>query len=294
MENTETQTTEQEKPHSLNEYFETLKPSLANTDSIVGNFLIYKNDRIVSYAIALFGEYCQAEVRIMSRYLNKDSLYVDIGTNIGYHARAVNHEVGCNVVGFEPHPSHFCVAAYNCQGKNILLYHTALGNKTGTIEIKNFDENIQGNYGDITSLVDDGDEVIKVPLKKLDSFNLEKCSLMKIDVEGAELDVLKGASKTIKKFRPVIFYEALNKDVWSECFAFLNTRDYIQYWVTCRTKPMGQTYKECEVNPFADGGVSNILAVPIEQEQPTDLVEVREGETYNEMVQRLTSYRIIF
>jgi FkbM family methyltransferase len=290
MENTQ----QPESKSSLNEYFEKLTPSLARTDSSVGDFIIYKNDQIVSQAIALFGEYCHAEIKIMSRYLDKDSLYLDIGTNIGYHARAVNHEVGCNVMAFEPHPSHFCVAAYNCQGKNILLYHTALGNKTGSIELKNFDENTGGNYGDLTTITDDIEDVIKVPLKKLDSFNLEKCTLMKIDVEGAELDVLKGANKTIKKFRPVIFYEAINIDDWAECHEFLDTRDYRQYWVTCRTKPLGPTFKTSEANPFGDGGVSNILAVPGENEQPTDLVEVTSGESYNDMVKRLTSYKIIF
>ena len=291
MENTQQP---EESKSSLNEYFEKLTPSLAKTDSLVGDFIIYKNDQIVSQAIALFGEYCHAEVRIMAKYLDKDSLYLDIGTNIGYHARAINHEVGCNVMGFEPHPSHFCVAAYNCQGKNILLYHTALGNKTGNIELKNFDENAAGNYGDLTTLTDDIEDVIKVPLKKLDSFNLEKCTLMKIDVEGAELDVLKGANKTIKKFRPVIFYEAIKVEDWAECYEFLDTRDYKQYWVTCRTQPISPTFKTPTVNPFGDGGVSNILAVPAEQEQPEYLVEVTQGETYNDMVKRFTSYRIIF
>lgn len=284
------------KQESVTDYFEKLIPSLLKTDSIVGDFVIYKNDTIVSQAIFLLGEYCYAEVKIMSRYLDKDSLYLDIGTNIGFHARAVNNLVGCNVIGFEPHPNHFCVAAYNCKDKNILLYHTALGNKTGTIELKNFNEEDQGNYGDLTTVTDDIDDVIEVPLKKLDTFNLDDCTVMKIDVEGAELDVMKGAARTIKKFRPVIFFEALKVEDWVGCYDFLDARDYKQYWVTCKTKPLGPTYKECDphVNPFGDGGVGNILAVPTEKEQPKDLVPVVRGESYNDMVVRYTSYRILF
>lgn len=285
---------EQTSNESLNEYFDRIKPLLGQTDSRIGEMIIYRNDNIISQCIVLFGEYCHAEIGIMSRYLDKDSLYVDIGTNIGYHAKGVNHEVGCNVIGFEPHPSHFCVAAYNCQGKNILLYHTALGNKTGTIDLKDFDHEKVSNYGDITTNVEDDDEVISVPLKKLDTFNLDKCTLMKIDVEGAELGVLQGAVKTIKKHRPVIFYEAMDAEVWQACHNFLDTRDYKQYWVTCKNKPLAPTYKECPANPFKDSGVSNILAVPIEKEQPTDLVEVREGEVFDEMVNRMTSYKILF
>lgn len=279
---------------SLNEHFEKIRPLLAQTESRVGDMIVYKNDNIVSQAIGLYGEYCHAEINIMARYLDKDSLYLDIGTNIGYHAKGINHEVGCNVIGFEPHPSHFCVAAYNCQGKNILLYHTALGNKTGTIDLTDFDHGKIGNYGEITTVVEDDDEVITVPLKKLDTFNLDKCTLMKIDVEGAELSVLQGATKTIKKHRPVIFYEAIDKEVWMACHSFLDTREYKQYWVTCKTKPLAPPFRLSDANPFGNGGVSNILAVPTEKEQPTDLVEVIEGETYDEMVNRMTSYRILF
>jgi FkbM family methyltransferase len=83
----------------------------------------------------MFGEYCDAEVQVMAKYLTPESIYLDIGTNIGYHALAINQQVGCSVLAFEPHPNHFSVAAYNCKDKPIRIYNTALGSKNGTMTI---------------------------------------------------------------------------------------------------------------------------------------------------------------
>lgn len=276
---------------NLSEHFEKLKPNLAITDSKVGQLVVYRNDSIVSAAIALFGEYCHAEVDIMARYLDDSSIYYDIGTNIGYHAVAVQQQTNCKVIAFEPHPNHFAVAAYNCQNKPIQLFHTALGSTEGTMTISDFDENVMGNYGEVGI----NDKGIEVPVMKLDELpELTRVTLMKIDVEGAELDVLKGAEQTIDTNRPVIFYEAIDFVVWNKCMEFLQQKDYKFYWVCCRNKPIAKTFKESEHNPFGDGGVTNILSVPAEKEQPTDLIEVRLGESFSEMITRVKSYQLVF
>lgn len=275
--------------YNLTETFEKLKPNLGKTDSNVGEFIVYKNDSIVSQAIALYGEYSFAEIVIMSRYLNQQSLYVDVGTNIGYHAVAVSHFVGCNVIGFEPHPNHFAVIAHNVKDRNILVYNAAVSNKSGSIRIADFDESEFGNYGEVAK-DNDGIEVSSV---KLDDIKLDACTVIKIDVEGHELNVLKGATKTIKKFRPVIFFEALEGNNWEECRQFLADKDYKAYWVVCRVRPLHTTYKETELNPFNDSASFNILAVPNEKEQPNDLVPVVPNEWYHKTVQRITKYKLV-
>jgi FkbM family methyltransferase len=277
---------------NLSEHFEKLKPNLAITDSKIGQLVVYRNDSIVSAAIALFGEYCHAEVDIMSKYLDSNSIYYDIGTNIGYHAVAVQQTTGCKVMAFEPHPNHFSVAAYNCQNKPIQLFHTALGDTEGTMTISDFDETIMGNYGEVGI----NEKGIEVPVMRLDDLPelTSVVTLMKIDVEGAELEVLKGAEQTIDTQRPVIFYEAIDFLVWNRCMEFLQKKDYKLYWVCCRNKPIAKTFKESEHNPFGDGGVTNILAVPSEKEQPENLVEVRLGESFQEMLKRFTGYKLVF
>lgn len=276
---------------TISDLFEKIKPELLNTDSRVGDIVVYKNDAIVSRSILLFGEYSHAEIVIMNRYLDKDSLYYDIGTNIGYHARGISAIAGCPVIGFEPHPKHFAVAAYNIKERNIQLYNCAVGDEDGEITISDFDEGTLENYGEVAGGKEEG---VKVKVIKLDSLKVEKCTLMKIDVEGFEPNVLRGANKTIDKFRPVIFYEAMDYDPWTQSYAILDKKNYKQYWVTCRVKPMHTTFKETEENPFGMIGVKNILAVPSEKTQPEDLVQVVEGEAYDVTVQRIMDIKIIF
>jgi FkbM family methyltransferase len=274
----------------VNEQFQHIRKDLTLVKSKVGDFAVYLNDNTVSLAIRLFGEYCDAEVEIMSKYLNEDSLYLDIGTNIGYHARGVQMRSGAKVIAFEPHPKHFAVAAYNCQNLPIVVYNTALGAKQGTLTITDFEADEVMNYGEVRAT----SEGVEVNVSKLDDFKLKDCTLMKIDVEGQELNVLKGAARTIKKFNPVIFYEAQELDVWTKCHTWLADRGYKQYWVTCRTKPIAPTFIPTDENPFGTSGVSNILAIHESQEQPDYLMEVVNGEDFNSLVNRLKRYILLY
>jgi len=280
------------KTFDVNEHLNQLKPILGTTDTKVGEMLVYKNDNIISYSLALFGEYCDAEVDIMSRYLTPESIYVDVGTNIGYHALAVHQRVGCQVRGFEPHPNHFAIAAYNCKDKPIRIYNTAVGNSNGVINIKDFDPEKSGNFGEV-SISEEG--TVEVSLIKLDELEeLTHCDLIKIDVEGHELDVLQGATRLLNANRPVVFYEAIEPNSYGPCFEYLRDMQYKQYWVTCRNKPLAPTYKQSDENPFDMYGVSNILAVPAEKMQPTDLAPVEENEPYLQMLQRYQQYKLMF
>ena len=279
---------------TIQDHLKTFEDQLVVTDTKVGKMVVYKNDTIVSTALALFGEYCDAEVQIMARYLTPESLFVDIGTNIGYHALAINKLAGCKVLGFEPHPNHFVVAALNCNDKEIQLMHSAVGNKNSNVLIQEFDPNSQGNFGGV-SITTKNKSKIEVKMVKLDDISLPLCNVIKIDVEGSELDVLKGATNTINTFKPVILYEAIVLEEWVKCHKFLQDKKYKQYWVAVKSKPIEKPYKEVvEEDPFGNTGVVNILAVPEESAQPDDLIDVVAGEDYPAMMDRVTKYRLVF
>lgn len=277
---------------TIQDHLKTFEDQLFITETKVGNMVVYKNDTIVSNSLNLYGEYCDAEVQILCRYLDPTSLFVDVGTNIGYHALAINKQAGCPVIGFEPHPNHFVVAALNCNEKNIQLVHAAVGSTKGSITIKNFDPTVEGNFGDINVGDNIGD--VEVKLVKLDDVKLPLCTAIKIDVEGYELEVLKGATKVIKQYRPIILYEAIDIKDWAACHKFLQDRKYKQYWVAVKNKPVAPTYKENEADPFNNTGVTNILCVPEEKEQPTDLVEITPGEQFADCLTRMMGYKLVF
>ena len=277
--------------NQLEEQLELIKDHCILTDTKNGEMLIYKNDNTISYSIFLYGEYCDAEIEIMCKYLNEDSLYLDIGTNIGYHARAVAQRSKSMVLAFEPHIKHFTVAAYNCQNVPVKLYNAAVSDKPGVLKISDFDFDNQSNFGTVAI---DNQGTLEAQVITIDQLDLQVCTLMKIDTEGQELNVLKGAENTINTHRPIIFYEAIGETDWLGAYDHLKTKGYKQYWVGVRTFPMKENYKKSTENPFGQSGVTNIIAFPEEKEQPDYLVEVNGHESYNEMVLRLQKIQILF
>lgn len=275
--------------YNVQEHFETIKPHLAGTTSKVGDMAVYQHDNIVSLAIRLFGEYCDAEVELMASYLTPESTYLDIGTNIGYHALGISQRTNCKVIGFEPHPNHFAVATYNCQHRPITLMHAAVSNKKGTLKIADFDLEKAGNFGEVKANEDGFD----VPTVTIDSLKYPDVTLMKVDVEGHELNVFKGAKKTIERCRPYIFFEA-NDLEWLQPYKFLEQLEYNFYWMGCRTKPGHKTFKESEQNPFNSSGVTNIFAVPKEKEQPKTLIPVVYNEKFNDAAVRYAGYKWLY
>jgi FkbM family methyltransferase len=207
----------------------------------------------------------------------------------------MHKDSGCAVVGFEPNPTHFALASENCKGLPIQLFNAALGSKVQSVnmtDIPSFNE--IDNYGE-TKIDDDG--TVEVKCITLDSLDLPKISGLKIDVEGYEYKVLKGAEKTINKYRPVILYEALQLE-WDKCFEFLDGKGYRQYWIGCYNTPVkSDTFipkKENDDSGFGVGGVTNIIAVPVERPHIDNLIPVTEGESYADAVKRIQSYVLMF
>ena len=278
---------------TIQQTLDSIKDSLLITDSRLGQFLVYKNDTIISKAIDMYGEYCHAEVEILKNYLpNESTQYVDIGTNIGYHLVAVHQATNCNALGFEPNLKHFAVASYNSREySKIQIINAGASDKKSQFILKDFDPTQNTNYGDIHITEDDG---IKVNVITLDSVQLDSCHVIKLDVEGHEFEALQGCTKTISRFRPVIMYEAMEWDVWNKCYEFLDDRKYKQYWVSCKTKPIAETFKPSDENPFGDSTVSNILAVPSESPQPDNLLKVVLGEGFITCIKRYRKLNILY
>lgn len=163
---------------------------------------------------------------------------VDIGANIGfmtaYFAQRWQH-----VTAFEPTPAIFACLEKNCTRDNIDLKPLALSDKTDTVIFA------VGRRSEINQIVSSADILskhwfsIEVPAVTLDSLNLTGIDMIKIDVEGHELSVLRGAEQTIRGQRPLIAIEIsfenkvldkeLNKD-HTTALDLLSSWGYKQIW----------------------------------------------------------------
>jgi FkbM family methyltransferase len=156
-------------------------------------------------------------------YLSKTD-FLDIGANIGVWSVEFGKLSNGNIFSFEPIPNTFnqlCGNIFVNYLSNVKLCNLALGHEKGSFQMyipeafnigayksvdDNFDnENITHRNSLITVRVTTLDRYFEKYIKE--SINI---SLIKIDVEGYEINVLKGGYKLIKKHRPVIFFESWN------------------------------------------------------------------------------------
>jgi FkbM family methyltransferase len=143
---------------------------------------------------------------ILEPYINPGSTVVDCGASIGDHTIAYLRKVGPDgqVVAIEPHPVQFECLIRNCP--NAVNYRYALGNKYETVYLFMQPDIVAGSRLVDPELQWPGLYVEKLPLDALE-FRHHNVSLLKIDVEGCEPEVLRGARRTIEVSLPVIWME---------------------------------------------------------------------------------------
>jgi len=138
---------------------------------------------------------------------------IDIGANIGHHSIYLSSQ--CNAVhACEPDPT--CLAEFNRKIKisnasNIQLHNVALGYENAEVTLYSSSTRNKGTNSLISTHTSHNTIKHRVKVLNADAFvgslNLSSITLIKLDVEGYELNVLKGLTKTLSKFRPAIIVE---------------------------------------------------------------------------------------
>lgn len=175
-----------------------------------------------------FGEYQASEgnaiiqLMLMRRQSVGDGVIVlDIGANIGAHtcrwARACDG--WGEVHAFEAQDRVFYALAGNIaigNHFNAHAYHLAVGSRCGRLAIPSMNHRAYGNFGGLGLTPTDRepgqqisyvDGLQDVMIATIDSMQFPRVDLVKIDVEGMEIDVLNGAINTIMRCRPMIYAE---------------------------------------------------------------------------------------
>lgn len=221
-------------------------------------FVIYRYDEMVGDSLRLYGEYQQAEIDLLLQLIDNHTVVYDIGSNVGYHATAFASRAR-TVYCFEANPRHFKVLQTNIgDRKNCLLYNMAVSSTEGEILVEDFDSSQVGNYGAVRVGADTG---TRVPKRSLDSMHIQPPGLMKIDVEGHELDVLRGSYHLIKQHQPVIYFEAQETTDLPEIYLMLAGLGYRLGWCVVRNYNPNN-FRNNSKNIFADSAIFSIIAFP--------------------------------
>ncbi len=208
------------------------------TDKLSGHQFIMNNSNDTAQHMINDGIYEWPLIQWCEQFSNTDKIFVDIGAHIGTYAIHLSSHFN-EVHAFEAMPLTY----YNLCGSialnnknNIRPHNIALGNLQNNGQTKKLyqftsdgggttlDDNVLNHMGQPTV-------IHQVQVRSLDSYGLTNVGFMKIDVEGWEIEVLKGSVNTLfSSGWPQFIFEAWS-DAWyetkkKELFTFIESMGY--------------------------------------------------------------------
>ena len=166
------------------------------------------------------------------------------------------------VLTFEPQRTVFHMLCGNLALNglsNVQAINGGLGAEAATLRVPSIDYASEHNFGG-AQLSESGDGHA-VSVTTLDSWELEACHLIKADVEGMELEVLQGATETIKRFNPFLYIENDRTDLSKGLLEWLLRANYRLYWHICQLFSENNFFANQE-NVFSGYLCVNVLGVP--------------------------------
>lgn len=179
------------------------------------------------------------ELKLFKKLIIKGSTVLEVGAHIGYLTSLFEDLVGIDgrILAIEPTPSSLRYLKKNIRPSTIIV-EKAAGNISGKVEffteeLGGFTNSLDSEFTRRHSLNSSVNSII-VEVDKLDNIcnqNNFYPNFIKIDVEGAEYSVLKGAKKILKNADALMIEININKD---EIFSFLNDLGFKK--LDCKSK----------------------------------------------------------
>jgi FkbM family methyltransferase len=172
------------------------------------------------------GTYEREKYELFHAAISRENVIYDIGANVGIYSVLACRTVGINgrVFAFEPSTANLSYLNSNIRANrfsNCEVIPQAVSDTDGIVQ---FESGSGSCLGKISS-----DGPIRVPSISLDSFVASGKPLpdvMKIDVEGAEYEVLTGAREVISRARPIIFLATHGERIHAKCCNLLRDFGY--------------------------------------------------------------------
>lgn len=199
-----------------------------------GYFLYNIYDKYIGASIANYGEYSGLETQFLDQLCRAGDVVVEVGANIGAHTVGIARKVGCSgrVLAFEPQRVVFQTLCANIALNsltNVECYWAAVSSTSGNINVPEVDFNNPQNFGGVSLLGGyPGENVSCIMLDELRS--IQRLRLLKIDVEGMETDVIKGAMGLIGKYKPFIYVENDRVAKSEALMRLIDSTGYRIYW----------------------------------------------------------------
>jgi FkbM family methyltransferase len=248
------------------------------------SFCLFPDAGSASNVVYFDGRFDFAETRFLARYLRPGDEFWDVGANIGYFTLLAGVLVGSagKVRAFEPLPTTFRMLE-----RNVSL-NPALPIEAHAVALAADDARAWFTADmDVSNRLttDKRGDVVQVVVSRVDAWPSAAPTFVKVDVEGAELEVLRGAESTVRRCRPVLQVELIEHLLRDRGASI----DGVAHWSGVHGYRMFLPTANGDVEPLASISAvkGNVLLLPAER-----LDEVRrrltEAPHVNANVGRLT------
>ena len=224
--------------------------------------------------VFFLGEYEKALTEIVRRLIRPGDVCFDVGANFGWYTTVFEKYAGPQgaVHAFEPVPPTYAELErnYELMGRpaNVRLNNLALGAENGEIAINLF-ENLSTGHASLSNQGREDAVVYRARMTTLDDYLAEnrigEVDFVKVDIEGAELMFLKGASRLFAQERPPIWLMEMALQQTSnfgytpnDLLEFMSARREYDFYVVDELK-----VKLKKIEKFAPGDIgANVICLP--------------------------------
>ncbi|MEX3966310.1 FkbM family methyltransferase [Paraburkholderia sp. EG286B] len=261
-------------------------------DTRHGQVTLFANDTgAISDSLRLYGEWAQNELSFMLSMVHPGDTVIDVGGYIGTHTLAFARHVGEHgqVVTIEAQARSFDLLSRNIRDNGLanVRAENAIASAVAKEEhIPAIDIKTPASYGS-ASLRDvfvpgarqhesSGASEFRVKSIALDELPVASCALIKIDVEGMEDMVLRGAGELIRRHGPAIYAECNSLEDGLRCFRLLREYGYrVRAHVVLAFNE--DNFLHCSQNVFMGAREVALVGTP-EASDPLEGYEVRQCE----------------
>ncbi|QSX75158.1 FkbM family methyltransferase [Lysobacter arenosi] len=183
------------------------------------------------YLAAHGGVFEPDTVKLFRHLASGSNVALDIGANVGCTALLLS-QIAKQVHAFEPSPStHHWLHQNTRQAPNVTTHNLGLGRAAAVSELTFAPNNRSGGFVSDQTKATEGHTVETIQINRLDDVvraqQIGPVDFIKMDVEGYELEVIKGAPETLWRYRPVI---ALEMNHWClNAFHRVSVPDFLDY-----------------------------------------------------------------
>lgn len=224
----------------VNKYFPLPASRVARVRMRLGHKMLVDPRSATEFSAYYTGDYDTAAIRSVMRLLNPDSIVLDVGANIGFWSIPLAHCLtqGGRLHCFEPVPGN-CERLTENIRQNLLdrvirVHQLGLSEHNGRAQIS-LRDGFGAETGNAAIVIEEEDlkfVCVEIQIRALDdifdSLGEERIDFIKADIEGHEDKFLSGASKVIRRFRPMVYLE-INEPYYHR--RALNPTDIFERWL---------------------------------------------------------------